>query len=243
MTDRNPSVPQHIAIIMDGNGRWAQERHLPRTLGHREGVLRVKEIVQAAVDLHIEVVTLFAFSTENWTRPSVEVKTLMHLLSVYLGRVIANLSKKNIRLRFIGRRDPLPKVVLNTIERAEKKTRDNTGLTLVLAVNYGARQEIIDGIKAMLKDCEKGTLQADTVDEEAVGSYLYTAGLPDPDLLIRTSGEQRISNFLLWQLSYAELYFPRKYWPDFKKADLLEALDVYAKRVRKFGGIETKGKV
>jgi undecaprenyl diphosphate synthase len=240
MNTDTSALPRHIAIIMDGNGRWAQERHLPRTLGHREGVHRVKEIVQAAVDLGIEAVTLFAFSTENWTRPSVEVKTLMHLLSVYLGREISSLSKKNIRLKFIGRRDPLPKVVLNTIERAEKKTRDNTGLTLVLAINYGSRQEIIDGIKAMIMDCVKGKLSTEDVNEETIDSYLYTAGLPDPDLMIRTSGEQRISNFLLWQLSYAELYFPRKYWPDFKKADFLEALDVYAKRVRKFGGIETK---
>ena len=214
---------------------------MPRTVGHREGVLRVKEIVQAAVDLGIEVVTLFAFSTENWTRPSFEVKALMHLLSVYLGREIANLSRKNIRLKFIGRRDPLPKAVLRTIERAEQKTKDNTGLTLVLAINYGSRQEIMDGIKAMLSDCLKGRLSVDGVDEKAVDSYLYTAGLPDPDLMIRTSGEQRISNFLLWQLSYAELYFPGKYWPDFKKADLLEALDIFAKRVRKFGGIEKRG--
>jgi undecaprenyl diphosphate synthase len=228
---------------MDGNGRWAQERHLPRTLGHREGVLRVKEIVQAAVDLRIETLTLFAFSTENWTRPSLEVKTLMSLLSVYLGREISIISKKNIRLRFIGRRDPLPKVVLNTIERAEMKTRENSGLTLVLAVNYGGRQEIVDGIKAMMKDCAGGKLSPDSVTEETVGSYLYTAGIPDPDFLIRTSGEQRISNFLLWQLSYAELYFPGKYWPDFRKADLLEALDVYAKRARRFGNVGTKGTV
>jgi undecaprenyl diphosphate synthase len=243
MNTKQSTLPRHIAIIMDGNGRWAKERHLPRTLGHREGVLRVKEIVQAAIDLDIKVVTLFAFSTENWTRPSVEVKTLMHLLSVYLGREISSLSRKNIRLKFIGRRNPLPKAVLRTIERAEQKTGDNTALTLVLAINYGGRQEIVDGIKAMLEDFSKGKLSAPDVNEETVGSYLYTAGLPDPDLLIRTSGEERISNFLLWQLSYAELYFPQKYWPDFKRADLEEAIEVYKKRGRRFGGVDTKGQV
>jgi undecaprenyl diphosphate synthase len=234
-------LPRHIAIIMDGNGRWATQRHLPRTVGHHEGVLRVREIVKACAELKIEALTLFVFSTENWSRPSLEVKTLMRFLSVYLGREVASLHKRNIRVKFIGRKDPLPKYVIEKIARIEQKTRDNTGLTLVLAVNYGSRREIVDGIKNIVKDCAAGRLDADEVTEETVDSYLYTAGLPDPDLLIRTSGEQRISNFLLWQLSYAELYFPEKYWPDFKKADLLEALEVYANRGRRFGGIDNKG--
>lgn len=240
MDTKRRTLPRHIAIIMDGNGRWAQERRLPRTMGHREGVLRVKEIVQAASDIGIEVVTLYAFSAENWSRPTFEVKALMRLLDVYLGREIANLARKNIRVRFIGRRDPLPKFVIRTIERAEEKTGDNTGLTLVLAVNYGSRQEILDGVKALMRGCARGRVKPGDVTEKTFGSYLYTAGLPDPDLLIRTSGEQRVSNFLLWQLSYAELYFPSKYWPDFRKADLLEAVEAYVKRSRRFGGIERK---
>ena len=234
-------LPRHIAIIMDGNGRWATQRHLPRTVGHHEGVQRVREIVKASAELKIEALTLFVFSTENWSRPSLEVKTLMRFLSVYLGREVASLHKMNICVKFIGRKDPLPKYVIEKIARIEQKTRDNTGLTLVLAVNYGSRREIVDGIKNIVKDCASGRLEADEITEETVDSYLYTAGLPDPDLLIRTSGEQRISNFLLWQLSYAELYFPKKYWPDFKKADLLEALEVYASRGRRFGSVDTKG--
>ncbi|HQJ16247.1 MAG TPA: isoprenyl transferase [Candidatus Omnitrophota bacterium] len=240
MSPRTKQLPRHVAIIMDGNGRWAQMRHLPRTLGHREGVLRVKEIVQAASEIGIEVVTLFAFSTENWSRPALEVSTLMRLLQVYLGREISALSRRNIKVRFIGRRDQLPRSVIRTIERAEEKTKGNTGLTLVLAVNYGSRQEILDGVRAMMSDCARGALAPGEVTEKTFGSYLYTAGLPDPDLLIRTSGEQRISNFMLWQLSYAELYFPEKYWPDFRKQDFLEAIEVYGKRCRRFGGIGKK---
>lgn len=240
MSTRTKHLPRHVAIIMDGNGRWAQMRHLPRTIGHREGVLRVKEIVQAASDIGIEVMTLFAFSTENWSRPSLEVRTLMRLLEVYLGREISALSRKNIKVRFIGRRDPLPRSVIRTIDRAEERTKCNTGLTLVLAVNYGSRQEILDGVRAMMRDCAEGALTAGEVTEETFSSYLYTAGLPDPDLMIRTSGEQRISNFMLWQLSYSELYFPKKYWPDFRKQDFLEAIEEYGKRCRRFGGIEKK---
>jgi undecaprenyl diphosphate synthase len=235
------SFPRHIAIIMDGNGRWATQRHLPRTVGHHEGIQRVREIVKACTELKIEVLTLFVFSTENWSRPSVEVKTLMRFLSVYLGREVSSLHKRNIRVKFIGRKDHLPKYVVEKIERIEQKTRDNTGLTLMLAVNYGSRQEIVDAVKNIARECSKGLIDADSINEETVSSYLYTQGLADPDLLIRTSGEQRISNFLLWQLSYAELYFPKKFWPDFKKADLLEALEVYANRGRRFGGIENRG--
>jgi len=235
-------LPKHIAIIMDGNDRWAQERHLPRTLGHREGVLRLREIVKEAAALNIGVVTMFAFSTENWSRPETEVKTLMRFVGTYLGRELSALHKLNIRVLFIGRKDPLPKFVLDTLKAAELKTKDNTGLTLVLAINYGRRQEIIDGIRGIVRDCMKGTLSSEDIDEKVLGSYLYTAGLPDPDLVIRTSGEQRISNFLLWQASYAELYFTKKYWPDFRAADFQEALQEYSGRVRRFGGLDKKGK-
>jgi undecaprenyl diphosphate synthase len=241
MDMKTPSLPRHIAIIMDGNGRWAQERHLPRTMGHREGVIRVREIVRAAADLHIEALTLFVFSTENWSRPSLEVKTLMRFLSIYLGREVAALHKRNIKVRFIGSRDRLPKFVAEKMNRLEEKTRENTGLTLVLAVNYGSRQEITDAVKAVVSDCARGTMSVDDVTPDVIEAYLATAGLPGPDLLIRTSGEQRLSNFLLWQLSYAELYFTKKNWPDFKKADLLEALEVFASRGRRFGNVDTKG--
>jgi len=222
MSDRIVTVPRHVAIIMDGNGRWAKRRHLPRTAGHREGIFRVKEIVQAAAELGIEVITLFAFSTENWSRPQHEIKALMRFLQVYLDREVENLCRNNIKLRFIGRRDPLPPEVIRSLRQAEEKTKPNSGLTLVLAINYGSRQEIVDAIKAMLKDCARGTIDALRITEETLSSYLYTAGLADPDLLIRTSGEQRISNFLLWQLSYTELYFTDKCWPDFKKNDFLK---------------------
>lgn len=233
--------PTHVAIIMDGNGRWARERRLPRTLGHREGVFRIREIVREAVRLKIEVLTLFAFSTENWARPESEVKTLMRFVGIYLGKEIPALHKLNIKVRFIGRRNPLPGPVLKILEAAEEKTKNNTGLILVLAINYGSRQEIIDGVRQVVKDLSSGRVSAKDIDESAFGSYLYTAGLPDPDLLIRTSGEQRISNFLLWQSSYAELYFTKKYWPEFKAADLNQALEDYSGRKRRFGGLDKKG--
>ncbi|MCU0651096.1 MAG: isoprenyl transferase [Candidatus Omnitrophica bacterium] len=236
------AYPRHIAIIMDGNGRWAKLRHLPRTLGHREGIFRVKEIVKAASDLKIEALTLYVFSCENWSRPESEVNTLMKFLSIYLGREVSMLCKNNIRVRFIGRRKHLPRSVLDKIELVEEKTKGNTGLTLVLAINYGSRQEMLDAVKEIVKDCEKGKLSAADLTEESISGYLYTQGLPDPDLLIRTSGEQRLSNFLLWQLSYAELYFTKKYWPDFKKADLMEALEDYGGRLRRFGGIDVEKK-
>ena len=165
----------------------------------------------------------------------------MRFLSVYLGREIAGLDKRNIRVKFIGSRDRLPKFVMEKIARVEQKTGVNTGLTLVLAINYGSRQEIVSALKAVAADCVRGALAIDDVTPDTIDAYLYTAGLPDPDLLIRTSGEQRLSNFLLWQLSYAELYFTKKYWPDFKKADIVEALEIYAGRGRRFGGVETKG--
>jgi len=230
-------TPRHIAIIMDGNGRWAREKKLPRTMGHREGIKRVKEIVRAAGELGLKVLTLFAFSTENWTRPKNEVNVLLRSLVVFLGRELNALIKDNVRFLWIGRRDSVPGYVLKSIEEAEEKTRHNSGLTVVLAFNYGARQEIVDALKKIGKDLLEHSLSLDSVDEDLFSSYLYTKGLPDPDLLIRTSGEMRLSNFLLWQASYAELYFPKKYWPDFKKEDLVKAIRFYKRRERRFGGI------
>ncbi len=236
MIDKS-NIPKHVAIIIDGNGRWAKERGLPRTFGHRVGINRVKEIVKVADKLGIKVITFFAFSTENWTRPEKEVNMLMRSLNNFLDRNIAELDEKNIRLMVIGRDDPIPKFLQTKIKEAQDRTKDNTGLIAVLALNYGSRQEIVDAVKKFTNAVIKDEANLEGLDIENFSNYLYTAGLPDPDLLIRTSGEMRISNFLLWQLSYAELYFPKKYWPDFGKEDLEKAIEEYQKRERRFGDI------
>lgn len=230
-------IPKHIAIIMDGNGRWAKERGLSRTFGHREGVKRVKEIVKTAAELGVKVITFFAFSAENWSRPKQEISVLMRYLNDFLDREIKEMHKRNIRFLVIGRAHPLPVQVYKKIKEAQRLTKDNTGLTVVLALNYGSRQEIVDATKGIARAVVMGKLDIDDLDEDVFEDYLYTAGLPDPDLLIRTSAELRISNFLLWQLSYAEFYFPDKFWPDFKSADLIDAIKVYQLRERRFGGI------
>jgi undecaprenyl diphosphate synthase len=235
MTDSNK--PRHIAIIMDGNGRWAQKRGLPRIAGHREGMFRVKEVITAAIDLEIEAMTLFAFSAENWSRPKKEVDLLMRALVRFLRNETKGLVKSNIRFMVIGRDDPLPEFVLNEIRAVEKKTAGNTGLKLILALNYGSRQEIVDAAKKFCVRVMAGEAELNRLDEKTFEEYLYTVGLPEPDLLIRTSGEMRLSNFMLWQLSYAEFYFPKKHWPDFKTADFQEAVESYAQRKRRFGGI------
>ncbi|MFA6216617.1 MAG: isoprenyl transferase [Candidatus Omnitrophota bacterium] len=241
MVDKN-NIPRHIAIIMDGNGRWAKERGLPRTAGHRIGIDRVKEILIAASELQVEVVTLFAFSTENWLRPKQEINMLMRAFDRFLDRQIDELTQYNIRFKLIGKDDPFPGYLQSKIKEAQRKTQNNGGLILALAVNYGARGEIIDAVKSIALDVKQGALDIDAINEEKFQGYLYTAGLPDPDLLIRTSGEMRLSNFLLWQLSYAELYFIKKYWPDFRKKDLIEAIEEYQKRHRRFGTIGAKKK-
>ncbi|MFA5119171.1 MAG: isoprenyl transferase [Candidatus Omnitrophota bacterium] len=241
MADKN-NIPRHIAIIMDGNGRWAKERGLPRTAGHRIGIDRVKEILIAASELHVEVVTLFAFSTENWLRPKQEINMLMRAFDRFLDRQIDELTQYNIRFKLIGKDDPFPGYLQSKIKEAQRKTQDNGGLILALAVNYGSRREILDAVKGIARDVKKGVLDIDAIDEDKFQEHLYTAGLPDPDLLIRTSGEMRLSNFLLWQLSYAELYFVKKYWPDFRKKDLIEAIEEYQKRHRRFGAVGDKKK-
>ena len=237
MTEKN-NLPKHIAIIMDGNGRWAKERGLPRTAGHREGAKRVKEIVKAAGELGVRVLTLFAFSTENWRRPRREIDILMRFLDNFLDKEVPQLDKNNVRFLVIGAGDPIPKSIQDKINRAKEKTCGNTGLTLVLALNYGSRQEIIEAAKKFASDVLNNKEEVRALSEEKFSGLLYTSGLPDPDLLIRTSEEFRISNFLLWQLSYSELYFPKKYWPDFKRQDLEAAIKVFQKRKRRFGGIE-----
>ncbi len=237
MADRN-NIPQHVAIIMDGNGRWAKERGLPRIAGHRQGTKRVGEIVRTASELGIKVLTLFAFSSENWSRPKKEVETLLRYFNDYLDKEINNLHKNNIGFKVIGRHHPLPQNLLVKIKEAEIKTQNNDGMVLVLALNYGSRQEIIDAAKKIVAAVLNRELNLDNLDEKTFGQYLYTHNLPDPDILIRTSGESRISNFLLWQLSYAELYFPKIYWPDFKKEDFIRAIKEYNKRQRRYGQIK-----
>jgi len=231
------NIPQHIAIIMDGNGRWAQEKRLPRTAGYRIGVSRVKEIISSASDLGIKVITFFAFSSENWQRPEREIAVLMRHLDYFLSRQIKELERKGMKVKFIGRGDPLPVYFQKKIKEAEARTKDNTGLVVVFALNYGSRQEIVDATKKFAHAVVKGETKIDSLTTDSFSSYFYTADLPDPDLLIRTSGEMRLSNFLLWQLSYAELYFPEKYWPDFRRPDLEEAIRVYQSRERRFGRI------
>ena len=236
MLDKN-NIPKHVAIIMDGNGRWAKERGLARSAGHHAGINRVKEVIKAASELGIKVVTLFAFSTENWSRPEKEVSLLMHALNNFLDRQINELDKNNIKLMVIGQEKPIPQYLLAKIKKAKERTQGNTGLLFVLALNYGSRQEIVDAVKKFTNAVIKDKANLEDLDMENFSNYLYTAGLPDPDLLIRTSGQMRISNFLLWQLSYTELYFPRKYWPDFGKEDLEKAIDIYQRRERRFGKI------
>jgi len=235
-------IPKHIAFIMDGNGRWAKQRGLNRVAGHRQGVERVKEIVRAAAKLGVEVLTFFAFSTENWQRPKNEISALMRYLDNFLTKEIAQLDKNNVRFIVIGRKDPIPKYLQLKIKKAQERTKDNNGLTVVLAVNYGGRQEIVDAAKKFARDVLARKAAADGLDDEGFSRYLYTAGLPDPDLLIRTSSELRISNFLLWQLSYTEFYFVEKFWPDFGVDELKEAIRRYQKRERRFGGIDADKK-
>ncbi|MBU4251414.1 MAG: isoprenyl transferase [Candidatus Omnitrophica bacterium] len=234
----NFKIPKHIAFIMDGNGRWAKERGLPRTAGHRQGAQRVKEIIRGAGSLGIRIVTFFAFSTENWSRPKSEVNFLMRYLDNFLGQEIKVLHKNNMRFTVIGRDDPLPKYLQARINKAQGKTRENTGLRVVLALNYGGRQEIVDAAKKFTRDVLEERVDLESLDAEEFSRYLYTADIPDPDLLIRTSNEMRISNFLLWQLSYSEFYFSGKCWPDFGIEQLKEAIKEYQKRDRRFGGID-----
>ncbi len=222
---------------MDGNGRWAKQYNLPRTAGHREGVKRAREIIAAAIKAKVRVLTLFAFSTENWSRPKQEISVLMRYLKGFLDRQGRELLKNNVRLRVVGRDDPLPESIRLKIRQLEDKSSSNDGLELVLALNYGGRQEIIDAVKAAYSLISSAGMSVNELNEDRFANFLYTAGLPDPDLLIRTSGELRLSNFLIWQLAYTELYFVKKYWPDFKEKDFLLALKEYKKRQRRFGNI------
>lgn len=230
-------LPQHLAVIMDGNGRWAQHRHLPRVAGHRAGVKAAREIIESCARLKLPYLTLYAFSLENWRRPQAEVDFLMRLLREYLKRELPAIHKNNIRLLIIGRSEQLPDGVRKDIEYGMRMTARNTGMKLVVALNYGGRAELVDAFNAMLERVRSNGLSAFQADEQTVSEHLYTAGLPDPDLLIRTSGEMRVSNFLLWQIAYAEIYVTETLWPDFSRARLLEALVDFQKRERRYGGL------
>jgi undecaprenyl diphosphate synthase len=231
-------VPQHIAIIMDGNGRWAKKRLLPRNVGHQEGSRRVEEICRAAYELGVKYLTIYAFSTENWNRSKEEVNALMRILRNYLKESIKKAMDHNMRVRVIGDRKVLDADIQESIRELERVSAGNTGLNFQIALNYGSRDEILRGVRHMLEDYKRGKFALEELDERMFSSYLDTRDIPDPDLLIRTSGEQRLSNYLLWQCAYAELYFPEILWPDFKKDALREAIMQYTNRDRRFGGIK-----
>ncbi|HEY5607013.1 MAG TPA: isoprenyl transferase [Alphaproteobacteria bacterium] len=230
-----PPPPVHVAIIMDGNGRWATSRGQPRTFGHRKGAEAVRRTIEAAVDLGISYLTLYGFSLENWKRPLAEIADLMGLLRLYLSREIDVLMKNGVRIRFIGDRSRLPADVNRLIEESETRTRANARLTLIVAMSYGSRQEIVAATRAMARAAAAGKLDPEKIDEDAFARHLETADVPDPDLVIRTSGEKRVSNFLLWQLAYSELIFIDTLWPDFARADLEEAIREFHRRERRYG--------
>ena len=230
-------MPRHVAIIMDGNGRWARRRGQPRVFGHEAGAVIVREIVTHAAQLGIGALTLYSFSTENWNRPLDEIAHLMDLYVRYLIKERDTIMSNNIRMIQIGRRSGLPDEVLHELDETVSASANNTGMTLCLALNYSSRNEIIDAVQSIAYDAATGKLQPDKIDEQLISDRLYTAGLPDPDLLIRTAGEMRVSNFLLWQISYAELWVTRKCWPEFRPPDLHEALRDFAERDRRYGGL------
>ncbi len=229
--------PVHIAVIMDGNGRWARRRGLARTEGHKAAEASIHEAVEWCGENGVDYLTLFAFSTENWSRPRAEVALIMSLLRSFIRRNLEELQRKNVRIRATGRLDSLPARALADLRSAMERTRDNTGLQLILALNYGGRAEIADAARRIAADVIAGSLDPSAVTEQTVSDRLYLSDVPDPDLVIRTSGEQRMSNFLLWQAAYSELYFPEVLWPDFRKEHLDEALRIYMARDRRFGGL------
>ncbi len=230
-------LPRHVAIIMDGNGRWAQRKGLPRIAGHRRGIQSVRSIVEEGCRLGLEQVTLYCLSVENWKRPERELRFLFRLLRHFLKAERDELMEQKVKLRMIGRREGLPAEVLRELDRTIDMTAENEGMTLCLAINYGGRTEIADGMRQMALDVKAGRLDPQTVDESTIERYLSTAGMPEPDLLVRTAGEMRLSNFLLWQVSYAELYVTETLWPDFRGDDLLAACRAFGGRQRKFGGL------
>ena len=233
----HPEIPRHIAVIMDGNGRWAKDRGLPRLQGHRAGAESVREVMEACIELGVKYLTLYAFSSENWSRPETEVSALMGLLDRFLDEKAKDLDRQNVRLLAIGQLDRLPAKTRALIERIMARTANHSTMTLVLALSYGGREEIVAAARSLAEDAVAGTIGVADIDGELFASRLQTAGIPDPDLLIRTSGEMRVSNFLLWQISYAEMVIVKKYWPDFRQGDLFEAVHEYKRRHRRFGAL------
>ncbi|MDD6222121.1 MAG: isoprenyl transferase [Lachnospiraceae bacterium] len=232
-------TPCHVAIIMDGNGRWAKKRHMPRTYGHAAGASNVKSVVRIADDIGIQYLTIYAFSTENWKRSAQEVSALMTLLKKYLHDYIGECNENNVRCRIIGRREGLREDLLEEIVALEEATKNNTGLQFTIAINYGGRDEITRAVQEIAKEAAAGQIAPEAITEETISRHLDTKDLPDPDLLIRTSGEERLSNYLPWQLAYTEFYFTDVYWPDFGREELIEAVKKYNQRDRRFGGVKS----
>lgn len=231
-------IPRHVALILDGNGRWAKKRGLPRTMGHKEGCVTVEKTVEVAARMGIEYLTVYGFSTENWKRSSDEVGALMQLFRFYMVRLLKIASANNVRVKMIGDRTRFDQDIIDGINRLERETKDNTGLTFVIAVNHGGRDELTRAVRKLAADCCAGKLEPSAITEQVVNSYLDTADIPDPDLLIRTSGELRLSNYLLWQLAYTELYVTDCLWPDFNQEELEKAILSYNRRDRRFGGVK-----
>lgn len=232
------NIPTHIAIIMDGNGRWAKERLLPRTLGHKAGVEAIRSVIKEGSNLGVKHITLYAFSTENWKRPKLEVEALMNLLNTYLKKELKELHENNVKITTIGDIEVLPIKSLEAVNNAINTTKYNTGLNLNIALNYGSRNDIKNAVVDIVKNCKSGKIDIEDINEDMISNYLSTKSIPDPDLIIRTSGEQRISNFLLWELAYSEFYFTDVYWPDFNEEELRKAIYVYQSRDRRFGGLK-----
>lgn len=229
-------VPNHVAIILDGNGRWAKAHGLPRKLGHKAGCENLEQIVEDAARLGIGYLTVYGFSTENWKRSADEVSALMQLFRYYMRKLLKVAMANNVRVKMIGEESRFDDDIIDGIDTLVRETRNNTGMTFVIAVNYGGRDEITRGVRRLARDVAAGSLNPDAITEETIQSYLDTAEIPDPDLMIRTSGEQRLSNYLMWQMAYTELYFTDVYWPDFHKEDLVRAIEIYNERDRRFGG-------
>ncbi|EPY10030.1 isoprenyl transferase [Paenibacillus sp. chi10] len=232
------NIPQHVAIIMDGNGRWAKKRGLPRVAGHHSGMKAVKRVTIAANDMGVKVLTMYAFSTENWKRPKDEVDFLMKLPQEFLAIELEELIEKNVQVRMMGYRDRLPKHTILALEEAIEKTKHNTGLILNFALNYGSQREIVEGVRDIVRKVKTGEIEVGSIDESMIHDHLLSSSLPDPDLLIRTSGEMRLSNFMLWQIAYSELWFTNDYWPEFTERHLMEAVMEYQRRTRRYGGLQ-----
>ena len=236
--EENLKIPAHVALILDGNGRWAKKRGLPRQLGHKKGCETVEQIVEDAARLGIRYLTVYGFSTENWKRPAEEVGALMQLFRYYAKRLLKIAKANNVRVRMIGERSRFAPDIVEGIDSLERETKDNTGLTFVIAVNYGGRDELTRAVRKLAADCCAGKLEPSAITEQVVNSYLDTADIPDPDLLIRTSGEIRLSNYLLWQLAYSEIYITDCLWPDFNRDELIKAIEQFNQRDRRFGGVK-----